>query len=285
MKRQSMFAVALLSAVMFTAGMPAARAQQQGQTYEALSQRLAVLDADPKLASQGAYERFQAREALEALDKARSADREAARYVAERRVTIAELAARNQAMQGELLQLERQRSDLLIEASRRDAASARAEAERLRLQAQMQAEEAARLREQADAGEAAMQDVEVALKGVAGAQEARLAAARERQSRLAREEAELVAGAKLPPFKRERRGDVFTLSTDAFTSGRAALTSSAEGNVRALAAYIQAMGGSGTVRVAGQGADVVRDALTAAGVPASRIQTAGGGTRLEVVVP
>ncbi|AWV06406.1 hypothetical protein [Marilutibacter maris] len=259
---------------------------QQGHTPESLAQRLSVLDADPALARHGAYQRMQARQALEALAEAGSRDREAARYVAERRVEIAEISARNEAMKGELLQLERQRSDLLVEASRRDAARARAEAERLRIQAQIQAEEAARLREQNQAGEAAMQDVETALQGVAGVQEARLAAAREREAALARQEAELVAGAKLPPVRRERRGEVFTLSGDAFRSGRSALSGSGDGHVRALAAYIQALSGNRTVRVSGQGASVVSDALVAAGIAAGQLRVSdGGGNRVEVVVP
>lgn len=266
---------------------------QQGQSPESLAQRLAVLDADPQLAARGAYPRMQARQAVQALQEARSRDREAARYVAERRVETAELGARNELMEVELQRLERQRSELLVEASRRDAARARAEAERLRVQAQIQAEEAARLRAQTEAGEAAMQDVEAALQGVAGMQEARLAAAREREAALARQEAELVAGSKLPPVKRERRGEVFTLAGDAFASGQATLTAEAAASARALGSYIAATGGKGAVRVEGhtdnQGgadankalsqrrADAVRDALVAAGVPASRIQAVGLG--------
>ncbi|GAB3343692.1 OmpA family protein [Marilutibacter aestuarii] len=258
-----------------------------------LAQRLAALDSDPAVASYGAYERLQARQALEALDKASSRNREAARYVAERRVSIAEIAARNQVLQQELGRLETQRSELLIEASRRDAAQARAEAERLRLQAQLQAEEAARLREQTEAGEAAMQDVENALVGVAGVENARLKAAREREAALARQEAELMAGGALPPSKQERRGEVFTLSGDAFASGRASLTPAAEVSTRALATYLQAGGGKTRIQVEGhtddQGdpaanqalsqrrAQAVADALVAAGVSASRVQVEGLG--------
>ena len=271
---------------------PLAQAQSTDPSAT-LSQRLAALDSDPALASHGAYERLQARQALEALDQASSRNREAARYVAERRVSIAELAARNQVLQQELSRLETQRSELLIEASRRDAAQARAEAERLRLQAQLQAEEAARLREQTQAGEAAMQDVETALVGVAGVESARLKAAREREAALARQEAELMAGGSLPPSKRERRGEVFTLSGDAFASGRASLTPAAEVSTRALATYLQAGGGEAKVKVEGhtdnQGdasanqalsqrrAQAVADVLVSAGVSASRVEVEGLG--------
>ncbi len=274
------------------AAAPLAQAQSTDPSAT-LAQRLAALDSDPAVASYGAYERLQARQALVALDEASSRNREAARYVAERRVSIAEIAARNQVLQQELGRLETQRSELLIEASRRDAAQARAEAERLRLQAQLQAEEAARLREQTEAGEAAMQDVENALVGVAGVENARLKAAREREAALARQEAELMAGGTLPPSRQERRGEVFTLSGDAFASGRASLTPAAEVSTRALATYLQAGGGKTRIKVEGhtdnQGdpaanqalsqrrAQAVADALLAAGVSASRVQVEGLG--------
>lgn len=177
-------AVALLAA-------PAARAQDEGAAAR-LSQQLTALDADSQTAPLAAYERLQARQAVEALANARSRDRDAAYYVAERRVRIAEVAARTEAMQRQIDQLERQRSELIVEASRRDAAEARAEAEHLRIQARIQAEEAARLRQQTMTDAEAMQDIEAALQNVAGAQAAKLKAARDREAELARQEAELL---------------------------------------------------------------------------------------------
>ena len=115
-----------------------------------LSQRLQALDADPATGSVAAYERLQARQALDALAAARSSQRPAALRVAEQRVETAEIAARTAVTQREIDKLDRERSELLVEASRQDAARARQEAERLRVQAQIQAEEAARLRQQAD---------------------------------------------------------------------------------------------------------------------------------------
>ena len=258
----------------------------------ALSQRLAALDASPDAGSLAAYERLQARQALAALANARSRARVAALHVAERRVQIAEIAARSQAMQREIDRLDRERSELLVEASRQDASRARAEAERLRIQAQIQAEEAERLRQQASLDAQAMQDVESALQGVAGAQTAKLTAAREREAALARQEAELVAGGKLPASSRDERGEVFVLAGDAFGSGQSTLTAGAATTVRTLAAYLQA-GPSASVLVEGhtdsQGAaeanlklsqrraDAVRDALVAAGIPRARTQAVGRG--------
>lgn len=267
----------------------------QDADVAALSQRVASLEADPQSAPLAAYERLQARQAIDALAQARSRDRDAARYVAERRVQIAEIAARTATMQREIDRLDRERAELLVEASRQDAARARAEAERLRIQAQIQAEETERLRQQAAADAAAKQEVTSLLEGVADAQTAKLQAARERQAALAREEAELVAGAKLPPSRRDGEREVFTLAGDAFGSGQAALTKPAAGQVRALAAYLEAMPAA-SVRIDGhtdsQGAadanralsqrraDAVRDALVAAGVPGRIVKAVGQGAAM-----
>jgi len=275
--------VAALLAVAFSA---------QAQQDPDLAQRLSAVEANPEYTSLAAFERLQARQALDALAIARSRDREGALYVAQRRVAIAEIAARSQAAQREVDRLERERNELLVDASRRDAAQARAEAERLRVQAQIQAEDAARLREQAAADAMVMQDVEATLQSVTGAQTAKLSAARDREAALARQEAELVAGGTLPASRREARGEVFSLSGDAFASGQSALTSVAAASVKALAAYLQS-GPSASVRVEGhtdnQGAasanlalsqrrgDAVRDALVAAGVPRGKVQSVGRG--------
>ncbi|MGH8077431.1 MAG: OmpA family protein [Lysobacter sp.] len=280
------------SRIVFVAVLLAATSSVHAQQDAGLAQRLAAIEASPELGTLAAYERLQARQAIDILADARSRDRDSALYVAERRVQIAEIAARGQAAQREADRLERERSELLVEASSRDAARARAEAERLRVQAQIQAEEAERLRQQAAADALAMQNVEATLEGVAGAQTAKLSAAREKEAALARQEAELIAGGKLPASRREARGEVFNLAGDAFASGQASLTGTAAASVKALAAYLQA-GPSATVKIEGhtdnQGtepanlklsqrrAETVRDALVAAGVSRATIQAVGRG--------
>ena len=283
-----------LLATALAAALPAAHAADDPDVAR-LSRRLTAVDADPGLSGFGAYERLQARQAVQALAEAPRRDRDAAFYVAERRVQIAEIAARSQAAQREVDRLDRERSDLLVEASRRDAERARAEAERLRLQAQMQAEEAERLRAQAAADALAIQDADAALATVGDAQTAKLNAAREREAALARQEAELMAGGKLPASKRDARGEVFGLNRDAFGAGKATLGGTAAGQVRTLAAYVQA-GPSGSVKVEAQAgdaklaqrrADAVRDALVAGGVARNQIQSqgrSGKGDRVDVVV-
>ena len=250
-----------------------------------LNQRLAALQADPDLADLAAYEKLQAQHAVTAFSKARRSQRETAQYVAERRVQIAEIAARAQAARREADRLDRTRSELLVEASRREAERARREAERLRVQAQIQAEEAERLRLAAEAEALARQEAETTLDTVAGQQANRLSAAQQRELKLAREEAELVSGAKLPASKFEARGEVFTLGADAFASDSAKLSASGASRASALAAYLQAnpkararIEGYGDKQTPGQRrADALRDALTAAGIAKSRLQSSGKG--------
>src|SRR5690606_30319069 len=159
----------------------------------------------------------------------------------------------------------------------------RQEAERLRVQAQIQAEEAERLRLAADAEVLARQDAENALSSVAGKQQQRLSAAQQNAARLAREEAELVSGQKLPASRFDSRGEVFTVTGDAFAAGKASLSAGAANQAKALAEYLN-IGRKGRVRIeaydsaAGVGqarAEALRAALVAAGVASNRLQVAG----------
>jgi len=166
-----------------------------------LSQRLQAIEADMRTNTFAAYERLQARQAIDALVAARSRQRDAALQIAERRVEIAEISARTEATRREIDRLDRERSDLLVEASRQEAERARQESERLRVQAQIQAEETQRLRQAAEEQALARQDAELVLDDVAGDQADKLRAARQREAELARREAELMAGDKAPPAK------------------------------------------------------------------------------------
>lgn len=248
-----------------------------------LNQRLMAISANPDTANLGAFERMQAQQAISTFSNAKRRDQELTRYLAERRVEIAETAVRAALAQREVDQLERTRSDLLIEASRREAARARQEAERLRVQAQIQAEESERLRLAAESEALARQDAENALTSVAGKQQQRLSAAQQNAAKLAREEAELVSGQKLPASKFDSRGEVFTLAGDAYANGQAALSNTTKNQAKALGEYLN-IGRKGRVRIeaydsangVGQRrAEALRDALVAAGVASNRIQVAG----------
>lgn len=278
--------VAELQAHLQMAGMPQPADPLDGPSPAGpVEQRLQALDADPVLGPLAQYERLQARQALATLATVSRRELPAMLSLAERRVGIAEQAARIEAARREIDRLDRERSELLVEASRRDAERARAEAERMRIQAQLQAEEAERLRAQAA-------QVEAVLDGAQAAQQDKLQAARDKEAALARKEAELVAGAKLPPMTRDARGEVFTLAGDAFASGQAKLTKAAAASVQALGLYLAALPG-GAVQVVGhtdsQGnpatnqalsekrAQQVRASLVAAGLARDRVSAEGRG--------
>ena len=279
------------SCVLLLPALPALSAERP--EVVALNQRLVTLQSDPDRAEFAAFERLQAQQAVAALAKARGRQRDSALYIAGRRVEIAETAARAEAARREADRLERTRSELLVEASRREAARARQENERLRIQAQIQTEEAERLRVAAEAETLARQDAEDMLTSVAGQQTARLGAARQKEAQLARQEAELMSGAKLPASRFEDRGEVFTLGAASFSNGQARLSASGSAGVSALAAYLQAnpkakarIEGFGDKQTPGQRkADTVRDALLAAGIPKARLQSAakGEGTKARAV--
>ena len=188
------YSVALAILLPFAAS---AQSAAEGEAF-ALQQRLQAVDANPDTAGTAAYERLQARQSLVALTNARSSQRAAALQIAQWRVETAELAAQTEASRRELTQLERERSALIVEASRQDAVRARQEAERLRIQAQIQAEEAARLRLAAEEETTARQQAETVLQGVASGEAAKLRAARQREAELRRREAELLKSLEQP---------------------------------------------------------------------------------------
>lgn len=184
--------VALALAIALGALVAPAASAADDPAQPGLAARLHAIDVDPGRNTLAAYERLQARQALDALANARPRDRTSAAEVARLRVETAEIAVATETARRELDRLERERSELLVEASRQDAARARQEAEHLRIQAQIQAEEAARLRLAAQEETLARQEAETILDDVAGAQAAKLRAARQREAELARREAELL---------------------------------------------------------------------------------------------
>lgn len=184
---------AVMVAALLIPGAALAQSRNADDGSAPLQARLQALDADPERATLAAYERLRARQALEALAGARGAQAKAdARQVAEWRIETAEIAAATGLARRQIDRLDRERSELLVEASRQDAARARAEAERLRIQAQIQAEEAERLRLEAEMESGARQRAEGVLDDVAKSQAERLRAARQREAELKRQEAELL---------------------------------------------------------------------------------------------
>lgn len=247
-----------------------------------LRARLSLLQSDPTLARGAGLELLQAQQAIATLAAARRSERPEALYLAQRRVEIAETMARAGAARAELSRLELQRSELLLEASRRETEKVRREAERLRIQAQIRAEETERLRLAAEAESLARTEAEEALGKATGRQTAQLSAARRKEAELARQEAELVSGKKLPASTFGSQGEVFVLPGAAYASGKGALSASGKDAAAALAAYLQI--GKRAVRirawdkdpkVAQARAAALRDALVAAGVDKARIRADG----------
>jgi len=169
------------------------------------SQRLQALDTDPERAPHAAYERLQARLAVQALREAKRKQRPQALQIARLRVEAAEVAAAADAHRAELSRLEVERSELLVEASRRDAERARAEAERMRVEAQIQAEEVERLRAAVEVEARGRQEVEGLLDVVAADEAEKLRLARERETQLSGQTPAAPAPSKPKPQARPKK--------------------------------------------------------------------------------
>jgi outer membrane protein OmpA-like peptidoglycan-associated protein len=252
---------------------PALAADEVDPDVARLQAELARLDRDAQFAGMGDVERLKATQALQSLAVARSKERPSALFIAEQRVRAAVAAAQADALAAQSAQFDRERDQILVEASRREAATARREAERLRTQALARQEEAARLAEEAEMERTARAETfALAEQARAEAEQARrLAASREREAALAREEAELAsslvaealaADAPLPPSRNVGPATVYTLAGSAFASGRATLTTEANASLRRLAMEL----GGRSVEVVGftdsQGSASANEALS-----------------------
>ena len=216
-------------------------------------------------------------------------------YLAERRLEIARTVAQAELAQQQLLQLERERDHILLEATRRDAEKIRLEAEKLRLQSLARAEEAARAMEEAEAAKRAS-----ALSSAEAEQARRLAEAQAAEAQLAKREAELASAAaeslrlQLDSMtsRRDARGEVMTLSGDAFAVGSAQLRPEARANLGRVLEFLRAAG-SAEVLIEGhtdnrgsanlnqalsqRRAEAVRQALIEEGIDAARLRAVGRG--------
>ncbi|MEO8160946.1 MAG: OmpA family protein [Arenimonas sp.] len=295
-----------LAFVLVAAAAPAAPAADGGATEAAeLAARIAALAADPALAARAALERWKAKQALAELATARSHDRPHALVLARARVAAAEQSAQAESLLEQSAQLDRERDQILVEASRREAESARREADTLRRQAMAREEESERAADSMAAERAALEQSS-ADSDAAAEQALKLAAARADETRLARKEAELAAAlavgqpptakppagkpAPPPPASSSGKRSVYTLPGTAFASGSAKLAPSTAASLRSMFA---AIGANKRLRVEAhtdsQGpdaanlalsqlrADAVRNALIAAGIDGKRIRAVGRG--------
>lgn len=276
-----------------------AQAQAQRPNPELELQRLqgelAELEAEPSLAGRARLEMELARVAVQAVADASRRNRPQAEYAAARRIEIARAVAETEMLSDQLVQLERERDAILLEASRRDAEQLRREVERLRMQNLTRAEETQRALEEA---QAARLDSEIS--AAQAEQSRRLAEAQALEAQLSRREAELAAAAadslrmqlQGMTARSEARGQVMTISGDAFASGQSQLRAEARENLQKIIDLINANPGA-SVLIEGhtdsQGsanlnqvlsqrrAEAVRDALIQQGVDGGRLRAVGLG--------
>ena len=297
--RASWLALCMVAAAALCAG-HAQAASAPDADVQRLSALLSGLDADPGLTERASLERFKARQAIAALQAGRSRDRAHQLLLADAWVEAAQSAAQAELLMQQSAQLDRERDQIMIEASRRDAEAARREADLLRLQSLAREEEAQRIAETMEqdrlTAEQSAADLDAAT--AQASQAMKLAEARARETALARREAELAAavaadsmaaGTSAPPSRRIGARTVYTLAGTAFASGSATLTAAAQASVRRLAATV----GRKSVRVEAhtdsQGSDAanlalsqrraeaVRQVLVASGVAAGRVTARGKG--------
>jgi len=290
---------ALLAIAISFAVAPALAADATAEAAAQLNARMATLESDPALGGRAELERWKARQSLAALGVAKSRERPHLLYIAQARVAAAEKAAQAEALMEQSAQLDRERDQIMLEASRLQAEAAQREADRLRRQALAQEEEQQRAAEQ-DAVERAQLEQDSANADAAKEQAMKLAEARAEETRLARKEAELAAAladdgggassAAPPPAKKTPKGTLYTLPGTAFASGSATLAPSAVASLRSL---FKSIGAKKTLRVEAhtddQGSDAVNQALSQrraeavkkaladAGIAASRITAVGKG--------
>ena len=265
---------------------------------QSLNAQMDQLSADPMLGNLALGEQARARDAIAAVGNAGRRERPHYLFIAEQRVELARAAAQVEADQKQLDQLQRDHDHIMLEASQADAAAARAELAKQRLQYQAAVEQAQMLQQQGAAYSQQAQQAQAEAD-----QAKKLASAQARAAALARKEADLAEAAtralRGPGNDNTSSGGSapaasLVLSDASFPGGGDALSASRS---RRLAAFAQAHAGqtlrivpraaSGQRVLAGRRAVSVRDALEAGGADASRIhiraiQDGGTGASVEV---
>ena len=272
-----------------------AAAQKVDPEVERLRAQLRTLGEDTALGTLAPAERLRAQQAIETLALAKRRERADALLAAERRLDIARAAAEAESYQQQIQALERERDRILLEASRRDAEAARLEAEKLRLQSLARLEEAERAQQEAASALALSE-----LSSAEAEQAKRLAQAQSQEAALARKEADLAFAAadslrlqlQTMTATSEARGQVMTLSGDAFASGQSQLKPEARANLQRVVEFVNrfpdktvlieghtdSQGSANLNQVLSQKrAEAVRNALLQDGVDGSRLTAVGLG--------
>jgi outer membrane protein OmpA-like peptidoglycan-associated protein len=277
--------------------------------YERIEQQLRAFENDPDIGQLAPAEAARVRETLSLMKAGgvRGDERAHLVYLAERRLDGAIATANAVFEERRLSQLQRERDQILLEASRRDAEMARLEAEKLRLQSLARAEEAERARVDAEAARA--ESAESAALAEAARAEAdqarRVAEAQSAEAELAKREAELAMAAaeslrlqmQSLTAREESRGSVMTLGEAVFAPGRSQLQDEAIANLDNVIAFVNrdttrkvrieghtdASGSNNANQVLSQQrAEAVMAALAARGVDAARMTAIGRGEEAPV---
>lgn len=270
-------------------------AQKLDPDVERLRAQLRSLEQDPQLGSLAPAERLRAQQAIEQLTQAKRREREDALFTAERRVDIARTVAEVESLEQQLRELEREKDRVLLQISQRNAEAARLEAAKLRLMNLAREEETERAQEDA-AHALALSE----LSSAEAEQARRVAEAQSQEAALARREADLAFAAaeslrsqlQTMTATSEARGQVMTLSGEAFASGQSKLKPEARANLQRVVEFISrfpgkdvlveghtdSQGGENLNQVLSQKrAEAVRDALVQEGVESSRLTVVGLG--------
>ncbi len=285
----------LLLAYMFSALSFAAFAAEPviDPALQTLQQSLDALDLEAQTSNAAALERLEARQALQRVQTVRTKERADALEEAQVLFKTAEFSLKIAQLKEQLIQSDRERDSIFVEASKRDAALARKESERLRLQAlaleeqQLQAQENADLDAQTQQLEQVASDEQSKLVADAKAKEAAL-------TRLEEElQAQMAVSADDVLQARTWAGKAgYLLSGTAFDPGKSTLSSAAKEALRQLAKKLKASGKAWSIEghmdamglesenllLSKKRADAVLVVFKAAGVSAGKLRAKGLGS-------
>lgn len=276
---------------------------KQDLAVERVRAQLEQLQSDEDLTGYAPLALGEAERALRNAEQATSdLNREHLVYMAERQIQIARSVATREQLTRSLNELERERNALLIRASQLETQQARKEAEQARLLFATSAEDAQRQRIEKEA--ALEQEAEAARKAEMAQEEAaqarRLADSRASEAELARREADL-AVAQMDTLKRQlenlqlretESGVVVTLGDVLFATGEVELLDEAMTSLVEVVDLLQtepdksirieghtdSIGSSdANLRISGQRAEAVREALIELGVSGERMKALGMG--------
>jgi outer membrane protein OmpA-like peptidoglycan-associated protein len=267
--------------------------QPVSETVRQLTQVADNLDREAQPANYADLERMRARQAIAQIAEVRTRDRPDAIDNAQVLLRIADFSIKTQLLQTQLVQLDRERDAIYVQASKRDAELARKEAEQLRLKVLAYEEEQAILTANSE------QPIDPALntKDASGVQTQRVADARAKEASLARLEEEITAQMSADPntvlkMKTVAGKNQYLLMGFAFEPGKSQLTASAKSSLLILAqrvkassknfifkAYSDSAGNEqDNIKMTKQRAEAVAAVFLSAGIIASRLKIEGLGS-------